>query len=238
MPAASNDGGPKIGHVRLARHAQRTQSAVGSVALALLAFSAFLGIAPSTYHSADTPSTVVYPPSGTVANACGRSGALVAEMLFRGVGAGAYFVWLSLAVFDIFLLARRPITEPVLRTIGWVMALVGICTFAALAFPSWSGPVIGPGGYAGAAGRSILEKNFAAAGSFVLTLSVILAGVLLSTDYLIFRLSAWCLGKPTLAAARLGQRLWADHRSATSATSLHARELRAARATLVRTPWK
>jgi S-DNA-T family DNA segregation ATPase FtsK/SpoIIIE len=175
-------------------------------ALALLAFSVFLGIALLTYNPADTPGTLVYPPGTKVTNACGRSGALVAETLFRGVGAGAYFVWLSLAVFDVFLLARRPVTEPVLRTIGWVMALAGVCTLAALALPSWNGPVIGPGGYVGAAGRTILEVNFAAAGSFVLTLSVILAGLLLSTDYVLFRWSGWFVGKPALAAARLGQR--------------------------------
>jgi S-DNA-T family DNA segregation ATPase FtsK/SpoIIIE len=175
-------------------------------ALALMAFSVFLGIALLTYNPADTPGTLVYPPGTKVTNACGRSGALVAEMLFRGVGAGAYFVWLSLAIFDVFLLARRPVTEPVLRTIGWVMALSGVCTLAALALPSWHGPVIGPGGYVGAAGRTILEVNFAAAGSLVLTLSVILAGLLLSTDYVLFRLSGWCVGKPALAAARLGQR--------------------------------
>jgi S-DNA-T family DNA segregation ATPase FtsK/SpoIIIE len=175
-------------------------------ALALLALSTFLGIALLTYNPADTPGTLVYPPGSKVTNACGRSGAFAAEMLFRGVGAGAYFVWLSLAVFDVFLLARRPVTEPVLRTIGWVMALAGVCTLAALALPSWHGPVIGPGGYVGAAGRTILEVNFAAAGSFVLTLSVILAGLLLSTDYVLFRWSGWCVGKPALAAARLGQR--------------------------------
>jgi S-DNA-T family DNA segregation ATPase FtsK/SpoIIIE len=175
-------------------------------ALALLAFSVFLGIALLTYNPADTPGTLVYPPGSKVTNACGRSGAFAAEMLFRGVGAGAYFVWLSIAVFDVFLLARRPVTEPVLRTIGWVMALTGVCTLAALALPSWNGPVIGPGGYVGAAGRTILEVNFAAAGSFVLTLSVILAGLLLSTDYVLFRWSGWCVGKPALAAARLGQR--------------------------------
>jgi S-DNA-T family DNA segregation ATPase FtsK/SpoIIIE len=52
----------------------------------------------------------------------------------------------------------------------------------------------------------MLERNFAAAGSFVLTLSVILAGLLLCTDYVLFRLSALIVGKPTLVAARLGQR--------------------------------
>jgi len=175
-------------------------------ALALLAVSAFLAMALFTYDSADMPSTLVYPPASKVANACGRSGAFVAEMMFRAVGVGAYFVWLSLAVFDVFLLARWPITEPVLRTLGWLMALSGVCTFAALAVPTSPGPVIGPGGYVGAAGRTVLELNLAAAGSLVLTMSVILAGLLLCTDYVLVRMSAWIIGKPTVAAARLGRK--------------------------------
>ena len=143
-------------------------------------------------------------------------------MLFRSVGVGAYFVWLSLAVFDVFLLARGLITEPVLRTVGWLMALTGICTFAALAVPTSPGPVIGPGGYVGAAGRTVLELNFAAAGSFVLTISVILAGLLLSTDYVLVRMSAWMIGKPTVAAARLGRKaVGRSWRATASETTVH-----------------
>jgi S-DNA-T family DNA segregation ATPase FtsK/SpoIIIE len=176
-------------------------------ALALLAFCAFLAIALLTYDPADAASGLVYPPAGKVANACGRSGAFVAELMLRGLGTGAYFVWLSLAVFDIFLLARRPISEPVLRTIGWLMAVAGVCTLAALALPSWNGPAIGPGGYVGAAGRTLLEMNFAAAGSFVLTLSIVIAGLLLCTDYVLFKVSAFVIGRPTLAAARMGRKV-------------------------------
>ena len=55
------------------------------IALALLAVSVFLGIALATYNSSDTPSALFYPPTGAVRNACGRSGAFVAEMLFRGL---------------------------------------------------------------------------------------------------------------------------------------------------------
>lgn len=176
------------------------------LALALLAFCAFLGIALLSYDPADYPSTLFYPPSTTVANSCGRSGAFAAEALFRLLGIGAYFLLGSLTLLDILLLARREIGDPLLRLVGWLMATAGVCTFAALAGVGTPGPVIGPGGYVGAAGRAILEMNFAAAGSFVLTISVIVSGLLLSTDYLLVRMMAWFIGAPTKRIARLGKR--------------------------------
>ncbi len=177
------------------------------LALALFAFCVFFGVALATYNPADFPSTVTYPPPGAVSNSCGRSGAFVAEWTFRLFGVSAWFVLVSLSVLDALLLRRRKIGEPVIRTIGWLMALVGICTLASLviARPA-TGPVIGPGGYVGAAGRTILEMNFAAIGSYVLTLSVMAAGLLLCTDYVLVRLTALVVGKPTVIAARLGHR--------------------------------
>ena len=59
---------------------------------------------------------------------------------------------------------------------------------AALAVPNWTpGPVVGAGGYVGAMGRSLLEMHFAQTGAYIFAVSVLLAGMLLSTDYFMFR---------------------------------------------------
>ena len=66
-----------------------------------------------------------------------------------------------------------------------------------MAVPQLSpGPVIGAGGYLGAAGRGLLELNFATVGAYIFTISLILGGLLLSTDYLLIQLMAWIVGKP------------------------------------------
>ncbi len=175
-------------------------------ALALLALCVFLTISLYSYDPADAPSTLFFPPATAIHNSCGRSGAFVAECLFRLTGLGAYFVLLSLWVLDGVLLARKAVGEPVLRAIGWVLALCGTCTFAALALTGASpGPEIGPGGYVGAAGRGLLEMNFARAGSFVLCISVILAGLLLSTDYILVRIAALLFGRPSRSLATVGR---------------------------------
>ena len=67
-----------------------------------------------------------------------------------------------------------------------------------MAVPSLSpGPAIGAGGYLGAIGRAILEMHFASLGAYILTVSMIFGGLLLSTDYWLIRLTAWIVGKST-----------------------------------------
>jgi S-DNA-T family DNA segregation ATPase FtsK/SpoIIIE len=160
-------------------------------ALALLAVVAFVGLSLWTYNAADPPSTVVWPPSDVVQNACGRAGAYASHYLFESLGVGAYYLAASMAVLTFFLLRRREINQPIIRTLGWSISVVGLTTLAALAIPNWTpGPVVGAGGYIGAMGRSLLESHFAVAGAYIFTLSVLVAGLLLSTDYVLFRAAA------------------------------------------------
>src|SRR5688572_3933018 len=155
-------------------------------ALALLALVVFLAISLATYSPADPlPHLVaplhlvvdhdplVHPPNETVQNACGRWGALAAELLLTWFGLGAYYFVFSLAAVDITLLARRGIDMPVLRGVGWIASLVGLTTIVAMVLPGASaGPVIGPGGYLGALGRAIVEMHFATVGGLILMSSV------------------------------------------------------------------
>lgn len=175
-------------------------------ALALLAVCVFLTLALVTYHPADPPGRAAYPPANAVHNACGKMGAYTADYLYRGMGLGAYFLLGTLVVVDLLLLARREISEPWLRAIGWSLALAGISTLAALISPEWRGPVIGPGGYLGASGRGWLETHFASVGSYVLTVSMILAGLLLCTDYILVRVAGWLFGPPMKGITAVGKR--------------------------------
>ncbi|MEX0979268.1 MAG: DNA translocase FtsK 4TM domain-containing protein, partial [Pirellulales bacterium] len=173
-------------------------------ALALLALCVFLGLALATYDRAESLDALEYPRPAQANNACGKAGAIAADLLLQGLGVGAYYAIFSLAVVDAWLLARRPVTQGVLRTIGWVVSLLALCTLSSLAGGNWSpGPVIGPGGYVGAAGRGLLEMHFASAGAYVLTLSLLVGGLLLSTEYLLPRLIARSLTLPGLFLRRM-----------------------------------
>jgi S-DNA-T family DNA segregation ATPase FtsK/SpoIIIE len=173
------------------------------LALIVVAITIFLGAALFTYDPADPPSKLVYPERSTVLNACGRSGATASTLLFSTTGAGAYYLLASLAVLAAVLLTRRIITDPVTRLGGWLISLAGLTSVVAMAAPQLSpGPVIGSGGYLGAAGCCLLEMHFASVGAYILAVSLILGGLLLCTDYVMFRLAAWVLYGPVWGVCR------------------------------------
>lgn len=192
------------------------------LALGLLALVIFLGLALLSYSPADPlsellppfqnfyqPDPVVYPVSTVVTNWCGRWGALVADILLKAFGWGAYYLVGSIAAFDIALLLRRPVTTPSLRAVGWLATLLGVTSLAAMVIPHWSpGPVVGAGGYLGALGRGLLESQFATVGGVILAASILMGGLLLCTDYWIPSMLQW-ISVNAASAASIG---WARMR--------------------------
>ncbi|MFZ1935776.1 MAG: DNA translocase FtsK [Thermoguttaceae bacterium] len=173
------------------------------LALALLAAVIFLAAALFTYDPADPPNNLVFPQRSQPANACGHCGAVVSRLLFEAVGIGAYYVLVSLAAFDVVLLLRREANHLWLRMIGWLLSLAGFATLAALAVPWLSpGPVIGAGGYLGVTCRALLQTRFASVGSYILSASFLLGGLLLATDYALVRLLVWIVAKSTRKLGR------------------------------------
>lgn len=173
------------------------------LALALLAAVVFLAAALFSYDPADPPGKLVFPPHTHPANLCGYWGATVSRIMFEFLGIGAYYLLLSLAALDAVLLTRRQTGQPWLRAGGWLLSILGITTFAALAMPWLSpGPVIGAGGYLGATGKALLQMQFANVGAYIFAVSMILGGLLLCTDYFLVRLFALAVGKPTRGFGR------------------------------------
>ncbi len=168
------------------------------LALALLALVIFLTAALFSYDPADPPTALVFPPHLEIHNTCGRSGAIVARLLFESLGIGAYYLIVSLTVLDAVLLMHRRISQPWLRAGGWLLSLVGLTALAAMALARLSpGPVIGPGGYLGATGRGLLEMHFARVGAYIISVSLLVGGLLLTTDYVLIRVFVWMISMPT-----------------------------------------
>jgi S-DNA-T family DNA segregation ATPase FtsK/SpoIIIE len=175
------------------------------VALAVLALAAFLAVALATYDPADPvpsplaplsllyqPDALVHPQHARITNVCGVWGALAADALLTWLGLGAYYLVGSLAVLAGQLLCRAAIDLPALRLLGWIASLAGATTIFAIALPWLSpGPVIGPGGYLGALGKSVVQMHFATVGGLILCGSVTVGGLLLATDYAMVRGAIW-----------------------------------------------
>lgn len=173
------------------------------LALALGVLTIFLAASLVTYDRGDPPSRLIYPVNAEIHNVCGYSGALASHGLLEALGVGAYYLVLSLAAFDVILLARREVNQRWLRAGGWALSLLGITVLAAVACPQLSpGPVVGAGGYLGEAGRGALQSHFAKLGTYLIAASALIGGLLLCTDYVLVRLLAWILHKPTKTFGR------------------------------------
>lgn len=168
-------------------------------ALGLLALTVFMGLSLVTYSPADPlseavfplnriyqPNQCVFPLNTEIRNACGHAGAVCADMLLGAFGLAAFYVVGCLFLVDVWLLMRRPITGAPTRLCGWLLALVGGVTLLQMFAPNMGiGPVIGPGGFIGAMGKTFLEAHFATVGSLILLGGMIVGGTLLCTDYVL-----------------------------------------------------
>jgi S-DNA-T family DNA segregation ATPase FtsK/SpoIIIE len=194
-------------------------------AVALLGAGVFLGVSLATYSPSDPvtgslgplaavyrPDQLEYPAPEEIVNSCGRWGALAADLLLTGFGAGAYYTVGSILVLSGFLFLRASLEGPLLRFAGWLGSLVGVSTLAALTLPEWSpGPMVGAGGYLGALGAGLLLHHFALFGSLLLAGSIVVGGLMLSSDQVFPAILRWTLGgfltpflrRPETALARV-----------------------------------
>lgn len=187
---------------------------LGGIALGALAL--FLAVSLVTQDPADPvdapvwpldllyhPDVLVHPSAGMIANACGYWGALVSGAMLSAVGVGSILVVGLLAMTAGIILAKGRVEAPVLRSLGWTLVLIAMVTAASLSGATASGlPVVGAGGLLGAMTSTWLGDHFAIAGSWILTLTLLAFGLLLSTDYLLIHLSHKVIARG--AAASIG----------------------------------
>jgi S-DNA-T family DNA segregation ATPase FtsK/SpoIIIE len=160
-------------------------------ALVLAAAAVILSVALLSFDSGDPPGRQVFPPPADTSNLCGPLGARVAHVVLSGFGAGAWLWVAGLFWLAVLMWVKGGVSSPKLRSIGFLLSLFSSTTLAAMLFSGFSAATAaGPGGYLGAAGRGFLEMHFARAGACILLLSLLAAGLLLWTDYLLLRLAA------------------------------------------------
>ena len=186
------------------------------IAVVLLTFIVFLVASLATYDKADPVAdnflisavyqadVLVHPQNEQCNNACGSIGATLADLLIHVFGIGAYFLVVGLVSLEIKLFQQQKLNSPFFRTIGWVLSLFGITSLATLAFAGWSiGPVIGSGGYLGALLNGLLQINVGTAGAFLVSFSLMLIGVMMWTEYLVFKAGRVMFAPAAIAAASL-----------------------------------
>lgn len=174
------------------------------LALALMAATVFLSLALASYDPADPPGSVVHPPRSETLNTCGPVGALAAHALHAAVGMASWFVLFSMGLLDLRLFARKAFRDPYVRTAGWLLLVSAIAMGLRLAVPGWGpGSPVGSGGYLGAWGVTLLEQHFSTAGTTLIILTGFVVGMLLTSDFLLFRVLAYVVAGPYLLFHRL-----------------------------------
>ncbi len=130
------------------------------------------------------PDAVVYPPNNAITNACGYWGALLASAMVDAVGIAAVVIIAGTGGVATALLLRGRLNAPVLRSLGGTVIVLAIATVGGLVPAQAAGmPVVGNGGYLGAMTSTLLLQHFAPGGAWILTLTTLIIGLLLTTDY-------------------------------------------------------
>ena len=174
------------------------------IALGLLAATVFVGLSLFSFDSSDPPSRLVFPIRQTPLNICGTLGAQIAYALQTAVGAGAYFVLLSMAMLDVKLFSRRESNGPHVETAGWLLLLTSLCVLFQLSFSKLnSGQIFGSGGYLGASGAALLGGQFTYVGTLILIAAGVVAGLLMTTELHFLRMTLLCATLPARTANRI-----------------------------------
>ncbi len=187
------------------------------VAIVLLTVIVFLVASLATYDPADAIASpvsaldqlvkadqLVYPLNAEVQNACGRLGAWTSGWLIQVLGFGAYYFVVGLIALEIALFQRHSVTSPWLKTIGWMLSLIGLTALGSILLPTWSGgPIISSGGYLGALGQGLLAMNFGSVGSIIIALSVSMIGLMMWTEYLVFKAGRFMFAPAFVAASKV-----------------------------------
>ncbi len=147
---------------------------------------------------------LVYPENESCQNICGVLGAWTAQLLFNTLGVGVYLMIAGLVALEIAIFQRDEVESPWVKTIGWGVSLVSLCSLAAAMLPSGLiGNLIGPGGYLGALGSGLIKSNIGIAGTLIFFVSAGLAGMMMWTEYLVFRAGRMVFAPALVAATSL-----------------------------------
>jgi len=166
-------------------------------ALVLMAATVFAALSLISYDPADEPGRNVYPLNMPTRNICGTAGAYLAHGLLNTMGQSAYLLLLGVVIFDVRLLARRPLSDPYIRMVGFLMILFCLSIGLQTLNLGWGHlPIIGSGGYLGAWGYSLLDRRFSIAGTLIFVVTGILAGMMLACDSAFVLLAKWLKALP------------------------------------------
>lgn len=172
--------------------------------LALGALWVFVVVGLISFDGGDAPSHAVYPSNAQTQNWTGPIGAHVSYGLLRTLGLGVFVPMLFVGVMVGLRVARRPMTQPVVRAVGALILTASLCVLLQIVFPK-AGPLPGMvGGTLGVAGAATMLPKFAVLGSLLWIGLATVIGLIVCCDRYVISVpvAAWNRMVPALAFTR------------------------------------
>jgi S-DNA-T family DNA segregation ATPase FtsK/SpoIIIE len=151
--------------------------------VALFAGSLLWVIALATYVATDPVWFFSSGPGGPPANFAGRVGAFIAELSFQLVGYGAYVIPAFLVVLGWHSFWCRHVDALATKVTGAGLLLACISTFLSLVIGTLGSSGFRTGGYLGEWLAAVLSEYLNRTGSVIIVLTLILLGIILSTQF-------------------------------------------------------
>jgi len=181
---------------------QKLLMRIGWLALGVLWLFVLVGLV--SFDAGDAPSHAIYPNNPQTQNWTGPIGAHVAYGLLRTLGIGVIIPMMFVGVLIALRVARRPMTQPIVRATGALILTASLCVLLQILFPS-AGPLPGlVGGTMGVVGASTMLPKFALLGSLLwIGLATIIGLIVCCDKYVVtVPVAIWNRMVPALAFTR------------------------------------
>lgn len=181
---------------------QKLLMRIGWLALGVLWVFVLVGLV--SFDAGDAPSHAVYPNNPQTQNWTGPIGAHVSYGLLKTLGLGVVVPMIFVGVLIALRVARRPMTQPIVRAIGALILTASLCVLLNVLFPN-AGPLPGlVGGTMGVVGASTMLPKFAMLGSLLwIGLATIIGLIVCCDKYVItVPVAIWNRMVPALAFTR------------------------------------
>lgn len=157
-----------------------------------------------SFDPADVPSHVSWPHNDPTANWIGKVGAHASYAILKLIGFGAVPAMLAWVLALVFSASGRPYKHPLIRAGGIVLITLATAGMASVVIPE-GGPMPGlSGGMTGVVVAAELIPHTGVFGSVLILLAVLVAGLILTFDRLVFVAAGWTVRQFASGAKKAG----------------------------------
>jgi len=141
-----------------------------------------MGLSLFSYSQAD-PSWGSASSNAEVANLAGRFGAYLSDSMFQALGGGAFLIPFYMLVYGVNRFAEKEGRHRILKVVGAVVFILSMSTLLRLRYDHLYFGGIRAGGFIGELTSAWAMDVFGPAGSYVLTVTLLVCGLAVSTTF-------------------------------------------------------